>query len=100
MTETAATIDVFARGASGAARVKASGIPSGSTVGEFVKNMLGRMKLVDRDQSGRPLMYRARLAREGRLLNSSELVGDALRPDDEVVIAPRIDAGAPLQESA
>ena len=89
-----ATMDVFARGPSGAARVKASGVPTGSTVAEFVRSMLGRMKLVDRDPDGRPLTYRARLAREGRLLNPNERVGDALEPDDEVVIAARVEAGS------
>jgi len=96
----AATIDVFARGASGATRVKASGVPSGATIAEFVKTMLGRMRLVGTDHEGRPLTYRARLSREGRLLNPSERVGDALRPDDEVIIAPRIDAGLPVRELA
>jgi hypothetical protein len=89
----ATTIDVFASGESGAGRVKASGVPTGATIAEFVKSMLGRMRLIDRDADGQPLLYRARLAREGRLLNPSERVGDALRPDDEIVIAPRIDAG-------
>lgn len=89
----AATIDVFARGASGASRVKASAVPTGATVAEFVRTMLGRMRLVDRDRDGRPLSYRARLEREGRLLSPTERIGDALEPDDTVVIAPRIEAG-------
>lgn len=94
----AASIDIFARGANGATRVKARDVPTNSTIAEFTKRVLGKMRLVDRDSAGRPLAYRARLAREGRLLNPSERVGDALRPEDEVVIAPRVDAGAPLRE--
>ena len=93
----AATIDVYASGANGSARVKASDVPTSSTIAEFTMRLLSTMRLVDRDSAGRPLAYRARLKREGRLLNPSERVGDALRPDDEVVIAPRIDAGAPFE---
>jgi hypothetical protein len=42
---------------------------------------------------GRPLDYSARLDREGRHLNSSEIVGDALKEGDEIVLTPNIDAG-------
>ena len=86
----AATIDIFARGANGSAQVKATGVPTNQTIAEFTRRVLGKMRLMDRDSAGRPLAYRARLAREGRLLNASERVGDALEPDDVVVIAPRV----------
>ena len=94
----AATIDVFARGANGATRVRAKKVPTSSTIAEFTRSVMAKMKLVDRDSAGRPLAYRARLKREGRLLNPSEKVGDALREDDEIVFAPRVDAGSPFQE--
>lgn len=64
-----------------------------STVGEMLKNMLARMGLVTRDREGRPLEYRARLEREGRQLNPSEIVGDVLETEDEIVLTPRIQAG-------
>jgi hypothetical protein len=43
---------------------------------------------------GRPLTYHARLDREGRHLQSSELVGQALQEGDRVVLQPNIDAGS------
>jgi hypothetical protein len=55
--------------------------------------LVGRLRLVDKDQDGRPLQFRARLDREGRHLHDSELVSDALRPDDELVLHPKINAG-------
>jgi hypothetical protein len=42
---------------------------------------------------GQPIVYTARLNREGRQLNASERVGDALVEQDEIVLAPSIDAG-------
>ena len=63
------------------------------SVGELLDGILPRMQLPSRDSSGRALEWSARLSRDGRHLNRSELAGDALRDDDEVQIAPNIDAG-------
>jgi len=46
------------------------------------------------DGAGRPLVYHARLDREGRHLHGSETVGEALKPGDKVVLTPNIEAGA------
>jgi hypothetical protein len=51
------------------------------------------MGLGTQDRDGRELDYRARNEREGRQIQNSELVGDALRPDDEIVLTRRINAG-------
>jgi hypothetical protein len=51
------------------------------------------MGLGSRDRDGRALDYRARLEREGRQLHGSELAGEVLKPDDEIVLTPRIQAG-------
>jgi hypothetical protein len=72
---------------------KASEVPAQSTVGEFLSGLLGRMGLGRNDPSGRPITYRARLDREGRNLAGSEVIGDALLPDDHLVLHPNIDAG-------
>ena len=40
------------------------------------------------------ITYQARLDRDGRHLHSSEVVGDALMPNDRVVLQPEINAGA------
>ena len=68
--------------------------PTGNTVGELVHEMLGKMNLPRNDSSGAPLTYQARLEREGRHLNASERIGDALERGDKLTLQPNIDAGA------
>lgn len=64
-----------------------------STIGELVTRILGRMGLIGTDANGDPLQYRARRDRDGRALQSAELVRDALEPEDQIVLQPRIHAG-------
>jgi hypothetical protein len=68
--------------------------PANNTVGELVHEMLGKMNLPKNDASGAPLTYQARLEREGRHLNASERIGDALERGDKLTLQPNIDAGA------
>ena len=89
---TAMSVDVRARDVSGQKNFKVAADRE-ATVGEMVKGLIARMGLVSTDGDGRPLEYRARLEREGRQLHGSELVRDALAPDDEVVLTPSINAG-------
>jgi hypothetical protein len=70
--------------------------PANNTVGELVHEMLGKMNLPKNDASGAPLTYQARLEREGRHLNASERIGDALERGDKLTLQPNIDAGAKL----
>jgi hypothetical protein len=69
--------------------------PVNNTVGELVHEMLGKMNLPRNDASGAPLTYQARLEREGRHLNASELIG-SLERGDKLTLQPNIDAGAQL----
>ncbi len=64
-----------------------------STVGELIDGVLAKMRLPDVDSEGRPLVYHARLTRDGRHLHSSERVGDAVQTDDHVVLLPNVEAG-------
>jgi hypothetical protein len=89
----AATLGLHVSDVSGQRTVRASSVPRGATVGELVHGLLAKMRLPRNDVSGRPLTYRARLEREGRHLNGSERVGEALRDDDRIVLQPNIDAG-------
>jgi hypothetical protein len=91
-TAAAATLDIRARDVTGQKRFHVDAVPREASVGELVKSLLARMQLIDRDQQGRPLQYSARLDREGRQLHGSELIGDALKEHDEIVLAPRIQA--------
>ena len=68
-------------------------VPLDSTVGEFVRGLLPRMRLPENDISGRPLHYHALLEREGRHLHASEAVAEALQEGDRVVLQPNIEAG-------
>ncbi len=77
---------------SGQKSFRARGIAPDSTVGEMVASLLSRMGLVEK-VDGLPLSYAARLDREGRQLNASERVSDALREDDQLTLTPSIDAG-------
>ena len=74
-------------------RVAVDDLPMDFTVGEVLDGLVPRMQLPRKDSNGRPLTYHARLEREGRHLNRSERVGDALLPSDRVVLQPNIDAG-------
>ena len=78
---------------SGQKAVRATAVPASFTIRELVQKLIVKMGLSRNDVEGRPLNYQARLDREGRHLNGSETVGDALLEDDEIVLAPNIDAG-------
>jgi hypothetical protein len=56
--------------------------------------MIGKMNLPRNDSSGAPLTYQARSEREGRHLNASERIGDALQRGDRLTLQPNIDAGS------
>lgn len=79
---------------SGQKLFRASGVPISTTISELVQGLLAKMGLAHHDIQGRPLTYNARLDREGRHLQRSEVVGDSLENDDMIVLTPNIDAGA------
>ena len=92
-TAATATLDLFARDMTGQKKFRLGKVPLQSSIGEIVRGALARMGLGIQDRDGHALEYRARLEREGRQLHNSELVGDVLRTDDELVLTPRISAG-------
>ena len=92
-TAVAASLGLWAQDVTGQKNVKVSEVPHDTTVRELVQGLLGKMGLMRRDVEGRPLEYRARLEREGRHLHDSELVDDALEPEDRIVLQPKINAG-------
>ena len=89
----AMTLGIKVTDVSGQKAVRAGAVPLSSTIGELVQGLLAKMGLARNDADGRPLQYYARLEREGRHLNGSELIGDALQDDDELTLTPNIDAG-------
>ncbi len=64
-----------------------------ATVGEWVEDVVGRLRLKRKDADGNPYAYRPRLEREGRHLHASEIVGEVLQTDDRVVMHPNVNAG-------
>lgn len=67
--------------------------PGNTTIGDMVRRIVQSLGLSARDRDGREVAYQARLEREGRNLNASETVADAIRTGDELVLQPNIDAG-------
>lgn len=82
------------RDVTGQRHVRVHDIPLDYTVGEVIDGILPRMELNRLDSGGAPVAFEARLEREGRQLNRTEKVGDSLVEDDEMVLLPRITAGA------
>lgn len=69
-------------------------VPPDASVGELAQGLVrSRMNLPENDAEGRPLNYHVRLEREGRHLHASEIVGEALKDEDEIVLQPNIQAG-------
>jgi len=79
---------------SGQNQVLVDEIESDTTIGEFLEELVPRMKLPGKDSGGRPLTYHARLEREGRHLHRSERISEALLESDRLTLQPNIDAGA------
>jgi len=92
-TETLEGIPLTVSDVSGQKVYRVRNAPSDARVGELVQSLLSQMNLPANDPSGQPLSYQARLEREGRHLNAAERVGDALKPGDELMLQPNIDAG-------
>ena len=56
--------------------------PLDGSIAELIQGLLPQMRLPEADVNGRPLVYQARLEREGRHLHGSEVIGEAVQPDD------------------
>jgi len=86
-------ISLFVRAASGQKRRRVSNVPVDATIAETINKLVASLRLATRDKDGEALTYQARLDREGRNLMPSEVVGDVLQAEDEVVLVRNIDAG-------
>jgi hypothetical protein len=87
------TLTIEASDVSGERVFTVGGIQQDATVGELVQGLVAEMDLPRSDPEGRPLTYHARLEREGRHLHAAETTGEALQPEDRVVLQPHITAG-------
>ncbi len=73
--------------------VKVSGVAPDITIGELMRGLVPKMKLAEQDADGSALTYQVRSEREGRQLHSSERAGEALKPNDRIVLQPNVMAG-------
>ena len=73
---------------------RAPAVPADFSIGQMLRTLLEKMGLARTDAEGRPVSFRARLEREGRFLHPSDRVGDVIQPDDRLVLAPNVNAGA------
>jgi hypothetical protein len=95
VSKMATTLDVVEfSDTSGQKMVRARGLPADCTIGEAINGVLSDLNLPPNDSDGRPIAYQGLHDREGRHLDSSETVGEALQSGDRVVLQPNIDAGA------
>ncbi len=79
---------------SGQKRFSASNFNKNSTVSDMVEGLTRKMGLPTTDASGNKVAYRAFSKGDSRHLNDTDLVGDTLKPGDDVVLQPNINAGA------
>ena len=87
------TLDIHVRDVSGQRPYIARGLRANLDVGDLICSLAARMNLPQTDATGVRHAYHAYLGREGRHLHPTETVGDALLPDDEIVLQPDIQAG-------
>ncbi len=80
-------ISLQASDVSGQKIVNVPNIPLDVTIGELTRGLLSKMHLPDN------VSYQVHLERESRHLNASEIVAEALKTGDRVVLQPNIDAG-------
>lgn len=92
MSAASVELDLRASDFTGTKKVLIPSVHAETTVRELTQGLLRRMGLVREDVGGRPLEWQMRLEREGRHLNDSELVVDALQPQDEIRVLPKIHA--------
>ena len=69
-------------------------LPTEASWGEALDGILGKLSLPKNPAGEEPVVWTGRLEREGRHLHASEVIGDALQEDDEVVIQRDIQAGS------
>lgn len=93
MSAYAETLDVHVRDVANQRPSVARGLRADLSIGDLVHRLSARMNLPKVDASGQPHVYHAYLQREARHLHATETVGDALQPEDEIVLQPDIQAG-------
>ena len=87
------TISLHVEDMSGQRQLEVDDVPIQASWGETLSAILNELSLPKNSPAGDDAIWAGRLEREGRHLNSSELVGDALQDGDRIVIQRDINAG-------
>ncbi|MCC6472405.1 MAG: MoaD/ThiS family protein [Burkholderiales bacterium] len=90
-------LNLTARDATGQRRFCVKELPGDTTVQELLQRLVPSMGLPAEDSTGAPQAFHAFLERDGRHLQSSETVGEALRENDEIVLHPDVQAGSAVR---
>jgi hypothetical protein len=93
MSALAETLEINVRDVAGQRPFVARGLRRDLSIGELVQNLAEKMNLPKTDAAGTPHSYHAYLSREARHLYAAETVGEVLKPRDEVVLQPDVQAG-------
>jgi len=88
------TINLRVQDVTGQREINVRDIPADTLWGDALSQIVSGMSLPPNESADQSNIWQGRLEREGRHLNSSEVVGDALRDDDLVVLQPEVMAGA------
>ena len=87
-------LSITARDVTGQRTYAVKDLPADTTVQDLVRGLIARMGLPRQDSTGATQSFHAFLERDGRHLQASESVGQALRNEDEIVLHPDVQAGA------
>ena len=85
-------ITLHVQDVSGQREYVARDVPTDASWGETLKSLLAHLSLPKNSPAGETV-WTGRLEREGRHLHSTEIVGDALRDEDRIVLQPEVNAG-------
>ncbi|MHC5109536.1 MAG: hypothetical protein ACYTHJ_06620 [Planctomycetota bacterium] len=68
-------------------------VPGSASVGEMVEAAREELNLADVDGAGRRVVYRAHAESRQVHLRASDLVGEAVQPDEQIVLQRDVHAG-------
>lgn len=91
--DTTLEIPLVVSDATGQKVISAENYPGTDTIGQLIQKMIPKLNLQKNDPSGAPVVYHARSEAQGRSLNASERVLDAVKPHDRLTLRPNVDAG-------
>ncbi len=87
-------IDLEVVDVTGQRRARLRNYARDARVRDLIRDLVDRLGLNRSNGTGAPVVYRGRLERESRHLHDSEIVGEAIQPQDVIRLLPDIEAAA------